>query len=370
MANAIARDGTDAAQRVRALCMRAEVETELGAFAAARETAIRARSLIIDASDDKLRNELESTCDLVEFETAHCQGEPVSEGPRGVLIDRLRRHRDRPGVAVLLVRALVGEASLLFERDRAAAALSAIEEAASLVKRHGLNGTRLAVDVEIRASGIRALQADRVASALGDAAKIVEMGHRSRDVRTLRLGMQMMSAHLLTLGRLEESRRFAVDALALIDLFGSPLDRSIVLSNLARIDVHRGDAVQALRWIEMAGGNACHAFSITQALAISYAEALVLVEQPDRAVVMARSLGNRLWDWPRLAGRAKLAEATALSALRREREARDCSEQAVAFSHGTAGPLLHLRALDLNVRLTGDARSRATLRELQEALSA
>jgi len=57
-------------------------------------------------------------------------------------------------------------------------------------------------------------------------------------------------------------------------------------------------------------------------------------------------------EWPRLFDAAKLAEATALSSLKQEREARARSEEAVELSRGTAGPLLHLRALDLNVKLT------------------
>jgi hypothetical protein len=74
-------------------------------------------------------------------------------------------------------------------------------------------------------------------------------------------------------------------------------------------------------------------------------------------------------EWPRLLGRAKLAEATALSALAREAEARRCSAQAVELSHGNGGPLLELRALDLNVRLTGSPKSLHALRELQAALN-
>jgi hypothetical protein len=372
LAIAVARDSNDAAQRVRAFCTLAELEIELGSFANARGTALQARSMVADIADDRTKSLLGATCDLVEFEAAHCQGEPAAALDRSLAIDRLRQHCQRQDrlFASLLVKALVQEASILFERDQAARAYSIIEEASSVVARNRLGDTRLAVDVAIRVSGIRALHADQVSSALDETAKIVERGNRTRDVRTLRLGMQMMSAHLLTLGRLEEARHFALEARTLIELFGSTLDRLVVLSNLARIDISRGDGTQALGWIGLARGLSCDAFSITQALAISHAEALVLIEQPERAAAMARALGDRVGEWPRLLGRAKLAEATALSALMREREARACSEEAVAFSRGTAGPLLHLRALDLNVKLTGNAGSKAALRDLQAALSA
>jgi hypothetical protein len=356
LAIAVARDSNDAAQRVRAFCTLAELEIELGSFANARGTALQARSMVADIADDRTKSLLGATCDLVEFEAAHCQGEPAAALDRSLAIDRLRQHCQRQ--------------DRLFERDQAARAYSIIEEASSVVARNRLGDTRLAVDVAIRVSGIRALHADQVSSALDETAKIVERGNRTRDVRTLRLGMQMMSAHLLTLGRLEEARHFALEARTLIELFGSTLDRLVVLSNLARIDISRGDGTQALGWIGLARGLSCDAFSITQALAISHAEALVLIEQPERAAAMARALGDRVGEWPRLLGRAKLAEATALSALMREREARACSEEAVAFSRGTAGPLLHLRALDLNVKLTGNAGSKAALRDLQAALSA
>ncbi|HEY5022212.1 MAG TPA: hypothetical protein VII30_06960, partial [Gemmatimonadaceae bacterium] len=92
-------------------------------------------------------------------------------------------------------------------------------------------------------------------------------------------------------------------------------------------------------------------------------------EQPSRAAEMAHSLGVRVRDWPRLLGRAKLAEATALAALNREREARAYSEEAVELSRGAGGPLLHLRALDLHVKLGGNSASRAALRGLQAALN-
>jgi hypothetical protein len=370
LAIALARDSSDALHRIRALCLRAELEIELGSFVRARDTTTQTRSIVADIADDRARSLFEATCDLIEFEAAHCQGELANTSARRLVIDHLRRHcyAHDPQCAGLLVKALVGEASILFERDQAASALAVIEEASSVMARNSLGDSRLAVDVAIRGSGIRALHAEQVSSALDETAKIVEIGNRRRDMRTLRLGMQMMAAHLLTLGRLEEARHFALEAWALIDLFGSTLDRLIVLSNLARIDIHRREGNEALRWIDMANGLSCDAFSIMQALAISQAEALVLTAQPERAAVMARSVGNRVRKWPRLLGRAKLAEATALSAMKREREARACSEEAVEFSRGTAGPLLHLRALDLNVKLTGNTGSRAALRELQAAL--
>ena len=368
LAVAAARDGSDAAQRIQALCLQAELETESGSFPKSRSTVAEARSLLGDATGGRVRGLLGATCDLVEFEASHCQGETPGNAAREVLVERLRRHSADRGYAILLVKALVAEASILFQCDEGARALDVITEASSVVAHHGLAGTRLAVDLEIRASGVRALQPDQVSSALEETSKLVDIGKRKGDVRTLRLGMQMMAAHLLTVGRVEEARLFASEAWALIDLFGSALDRLIVLSNLARIEIHAGDGMAALRWIAMAGELHCDAFSITQALAISHAEALELLGQADRAVVMSRSLSSRVAKWPRLLGRAKLAEATALSSLRCEPEARARSEEAVEFSRGTAGPLLHMRALDLNVKLTGNAGSRAALRELQAAL--
>jgi len=362
----------ESAAAIRALCLRAELETESGSFASARVTADRARAHLPAVADGRTRLLLAAECDLVEFEAAHCQGAPAQAARRDALIRQLRRSygsRDRD-YAALLVKALIEEASILFEQDESTHALDSIEEAASLVARERLEDTRLAVDVKIRASGIHALRADRVSMALDETVDIVEMGRRSGDVRTLRVGMQMMSAHLLTLGRLDEARHYALEAWTLIDLFGSALDRVIVLSNLARIDIHRRDGAAALRWIQMARELSCDAFSITQALAISEAEALVLTNSPERAARMARRLSVRVRDWPRLQGRAKLAEAIALSALGREHDARECSDGAVELSRGTGGPLLQLRALELNVRLTGSAPSRAALRDLQTALGA
>ena len=370
-AAALARDSDDATQAIRALCIRAELEIQLGAFAEVQTTTARARALLADVTDDGLRHILEANCDLVDFEAAHCQGAPAAASARGVLTERLRHDyaRDRR-YAETLVKALVAEASIQFERDEGTRALATIDEAAAIIAPMRFAGTRLAVDVAIRASGIRAVRADQVSIALGEMSELVEMGSRTGDVRSLRVGMQMMAAHLLTLGRLEEAKRFALEAWALIDLFGSALDRVIVLSNLARIDIHRRDGKEALRWISLARGASCDAFSITQALAISEAEALVLIGQPERAAGMAHVLSDRVANWPRLLGRAKLAEATALSTLKREREARECSEEAVEFSRGTAGPLLHLRALDLNLKLGGSSASRAALRDLKAALNA
>jgi hypothetical protein len=369
VASVVARNG-DAGDAIRALCLRAELETELGSFGHARRSAEEARTLLREIADGRLRSLLGAECDVVEFEAAHCQGAPVSRERRALLIERLRRcygSRDRE-YAALLVKALTEEASILFERGDSARAVQSIEEASSIVSRERLADTRLAVDVKIRASGIHALQADRVSTALLETAEIVETGRRCGDIRTLRVGMQMMSAHLLTLGRFEEAKHYALESWTLIDLFGSMLDRVIVLSNLARVDIHRRDGHAALAWIRMAQGLSCDAFSITQALAISEAEALVLIDQAARAVEMTRALTARVRDWPRLEGRAKLAETVALSALGWERDARECSDQAVELSRGTGGPLLHLRALELNVKLTGNAGSRAALRDLEAAL--
>jgi predicted DNA-binding protein (UPF0251 family) len=370
VAFALAHDSGDAARAIRALCLCSELQIEIGSFAEARSTTEQARALLADIADSRVKNFLSATCDLVEFEVAHCLGRPAAVSVRHRLIESLRHdysYDDR--CAETLVKALIEEASILFEQGDDARSLAIIEEASSIVACERLAGTRLAVDVAIRASGIRALRADQVSRALEETAKIVEAGSRNGDVRSLRVGMQMMSAHLLTLGRFDEAKHFALEAWALIDLFGSTLDRLIVFSNLARIDIHRRDGNAALGWINAARALPCDPFSISQALAISEAEALALLEQPGRAAEMAHSLGVRVRDWPRLLGRAKFAEATALVALNRKREARAYSEEAVELSRGAGGPLLHLRALDLNVKLGGNSASRAALRGLQAALN-
>lgn len=371
VASVVARDA-DAADAIRMLCLRAELEIELGSFGDAVGSAREARALLSRVDDARRHSLLAAECGLVEFEAAHCQGAPAARQRRAVLVDDLRRSygaRDRE-YGALLVKALIEEASILFEQDDSARALAAIDEASSIVARERLADTRLAVDVKIRASGIHAVRADRVATALDETVEIVEMGRRCGDIRTVRLGMQMMAAHLLTLGRFEEARHYALEARTLIDLFGSALDRAIVLSNLARIDIHRRDGAGALGWIVMARALSCDAFSITQALAISEAEALVLLGRPHRAAEMTSVLNARVREWPRLQGRAKLAEAIALAALGQDRRARECSDQAVELSRGTGGPLLQMRALDLNVQLTRSAASRAALRDLQSALHA
>ncbi len=366
---ATARDSSDAVRAVRALCLCAELQTELGSFAEARSTTERARALLSDVADNRSKDICDANCDLAEFEAAHCQGKPAVPSARNLLIERLRCGYSQDNrYTETLVKALIEEASILFDQDDHVRSLAIIEEASAIVARERLSGTRLAVDVAIRVSGIRALRADQVHSALEETAKIVDVGGRNRDVRSLRIGMQMMSAHLLTLGRFEEAKHFALEACALIDLFGSTLDRLIVRSNLARIEIHRRDGIAALGWIEAARALPCSPFSISQALAISEAEALVLLGQPGRAAELAHSLGVRVRNWPRLLGRAKFAEATALAALNRGREARASSAEAVELSRGAGGPLLHLRALDLYVKLDGNAASRAALRDLQAVL--
>jgi hypothetical protein len=369
MADVLARNASPA-DSIRALCLKAEMEIESGRFAEANESLARARNLLADVGDSRLTSLLRAGCDVAEFEAAHCSGAPADAGRRTALIEGLRREYGGADgeFAPLLVQALIGEGSLRFGQGDAGGALVLIEEALGIVTHEGLDGSPLAVDATIRASGIRALRADHVTAALDQAGRIAEAGARRGDVRAMRVGMQMMAAHLLTLGRLDEAKHYALEASALIDLFGSPLDRAIVLSNLARIDIHRRDGAAALRWIRTARAMPSTAFPIAQALAISEAEALVLVDRAQPAMELVRATHDRVRDWPRLLGRAKLAEALALSALERRTEARLCSFQAVELSHGSCGPLLELRALDLNVRLTGDAHSLHALRELQGAL--
>ncbi len=367
---AFARDSAEAAPAIRALCLCADLQTELGEFAETHHTIARARALLPAITDNRLQDILGANCDLVELEAAHCQGTPGVASGRSVLIEHLRYgySRDRR-YTEMLVRALVEQASILFDQGDDVHSLQIIEEASSIVARERLANTRLAVDVAIRSSGIRALRADQVSRALEETSKIVEAGSRNRDVRSLRLGMQMMSAHLLTLGRFEEAKHFALESWGLIDLFGSRLDRLIVLSNLARIEIHRRDGSAALGWIKTARALRCEPFSISQALAISEAEALALLGQPDRAAEMAHSSGIRVRSWPRLLGRAKLAEATALAALNRTSEARAQSKEAVELSRLAGGPLLHLRSLSLYIKLGGDSASRAALQDLRASLN-
>ena len=371
MASRLAREAA-APEALRALCTRADLENELGSFADARRTLRQARALLPHVADPDLRALLGMHCDAVDFEATHCQGHPESDASRRALIDTLRTYGGpyRRDYAALLVKALVEEASICFERGEATRALETIGEAGALVAREPLTDSRLAVNVKIRSSGIRALWPDQVGLALEESREIVETGRRSADAHSLRVGMQMTSAHLLTLGRLDDAKRYALEARALIDLFGSTLDRVIVLSNLARIDILRRDGAEALRWIRMARKLPCAAFTIANALAISEAEALVLVDQTDRAVGMARALSARMDDWPRLLGRAKLAEAISLAAAGSEREARVCSDQAVELSRLDGSPLAQVRALELNARLTGSRASRAALQDLRLALNA
>jgi predicted DNA-binding protein (UPF0251 family) len=370
VARALARDSGDARYAIRALCVCAELQTELGLFAEARCTSAQARTLLAKVDDDRVKSVLSANCDLVEFEAAHCQGRPATASARDLLNERLRYDYSQDDrYAETLVKALIEESSVLFEQGDDVRSLAIIEEASSVVAREKLAGTRLAVDVAIRASGLRALRADQVSAALEETASIADVSSRKGDAWSLRVGMQMMSAHLLTLGRFEEAKHFALEAWALIDLFGSTLDRLIVYSNLARIDIHRQDGGAALEWIKAARALPCDPFSISRALAISEAEASNLLGQSGRAAAMAHALSENVRDWPRLLGRAKLAEATALAALNRKREARAYSEEAVELSRGAGGPLLHVRALDLLVKLGGKSASRADLRGLQAALS-
>jgi tetratricopeptide (TPR) repeat protein len=359
------------AEAVDVLCLRAELETECGDFPAAQETTAQARALLPRIAENRLRDLLTIACDLADFESGHCAGRPASAALRDGRLAELRvRHASGDhDYGSPLVRALVAEASLLFAQGDEFRALALIEEASALVRREPSIDARLAVDVQVRISGLHALRPDALSAALEEAARIVDAGMRWRDARTLRLGLQSASAHLLTLGRLDEAKEYALQALWLIDFFGGPLDRVIVLSNLARIDVHRRDGAQALRWIGLARSAGCDAFPITQAIAISEAEALALVDQPGRAVDAARAAADRVHDWPRLHARAKLAEAIALSTVASSREAMWCSNEAVELARVAGGPLVELRALDLNVKLTGDARSKRALRDLRAALS-
>jgi uncharacterized protein YjiS (DUF1127 family) len=362
--------GAGAVEAIELLCLRAELETESGRFEFARESTREARALLPQVGDARLLDLFSLACDLEDFESAHCRGTPAEQASREDCLARLRARAggDRP-YASLLVKALIGEASLLFGRGHELHALRLIEEAAALVRREPLVDTRLAIDVQVRVSGLHATRPDGLSGALEEAARIVDAGMHWRDARTLRLGLQTMSAHLLTLGRLDEAKEYALQARALIELFGSALDRAIVLSNLARIEIFQRDGGRALEWVALARETGCDAFPITQAVAISEAEALALVDQPGRALDAARRAGARVAEWPRLHARAKLAEAIALSALSSSREAQRCSSEAVELSRVAGGPLVELRALDLNVKLTGNAASQRALRDLRAALA-
>jgi predicted DNA-binding protein (UPF0251 family) len=356
-------------EAIELLCLRAELETESGDFESAQRSIREARALLPEVDDERSSDLFALACDIEEFETGHCRGTPAEPAARELCLARLRAHAggDR-AYASLLVKALIGEASLLFGRSDESHARALIEEAAGVVRREPLVDARLAIDVKVRVSGLHAAHPQGLSAALEEAAGIVDAGMHWRDARTLRLGLQTTSAHLLTLGRHEEAKEYALQARALIELFGSALDRTIVLSNLACIEIHRRDGVQALHWIGLARENTCDAFPITQAIAISEAEALALVDQPRRALSAARSAGARVQAWPRLHARAKLAEAIALAALAPGPQAQCCSSEAVELSRIAGGPLVELRALDLNVKLTGNRASQSALNDLRAAL--
>jgi hypothetical protein len=367
MADVLARTG-DREDAARALCLRAELEIENGAFAAARDTAAKARRMV-DNADAQLRETVGAECELADYEAAYCLGSPESPDLRRASIARLRRRIERgnPALASTLIKALIQETSLQFGQGDVAAAQAAVDEAGALTRRFPSSDRRLGVDVRVRASGLKALHADCVGAALDDARCIAEDSARQGDIRGLRLGLQAISSHLLTLGQPDDAKREALEAWALIDLFGSELDRLVVLSSLARIDVHRSDGLGALQWIELADRSSCDAFTVRQALAVSRAEAFALTGRLQPAIDLAREVQARSQRWPRVIGRAKVAEAMALSRLQRGAEARRCSERAIELSRDT-GPLLELRALDCNVRLTGNPRSLHSLRTLQAAL--
>jgi hypothetical protein len=367
MADTLARTG-DRDDAARALVLRAELEIESGAFAAARRTAAQAKR-IVDGAAKPMREAVSAECELADYEAAYCLGTPEAPELRRTSIATLRKRVERGNatLASVLVKALIQETSLQFGQGDVAAAQSAVDEAAGLARRFPLADRRLAVDVRVRACGLKALHADCVGGALDDARGITADAARQGDIRGLRLGLQAMSSHLLTLGRLDEAKHQALEAWALIDLFGSELDRLVVLSSLARIDVHRCDGASALEWIALADRLQCDAFTVRQALAVSRAEAFALTGRFQPAVDLARAVQARSQRWPRVIGRAKLAEAMALSSLQRGAEALHCSERAIELSRD-AGPLLELHALDFNVRLTGNPRSLHSLRTLQAAL--
>jgi len=370
LASTLARHA-DAREAIRALCLRAEVELELGTFAAASSSVEHARRAIPHVVDEGSRRLFAARCDLLECEAAHGGGQPWPEARRNAALEARRRDY-RAGdsrAAVILAKALVEEASLRFERADDAA-LPTIEEALTVVEDARVDDVRLLIDVRVRSSGIRALRAQHTKAALDEAQQIVAFAERSGDVRGLRAGTQMVAGHLLTLDRLEEAKRFALDALYLVDIFGSSLDRVIVLSNLARIDVHRRDGAAALRWIRAARAIPSDAFTIVQALAITEIEALVLLARAPQAMARARGLEPRVRAWSRLTGRLKLAQAVALEALGAANEARRASAEAVEHATAQGSPLLRRRALELDVKLSGNSASRRTLRELQAALSA
>ncbi|HEY5426605.1 MAG TPA: hypothetical protein VIJ77_08660, partial [Candidatus Tumulicola sp.] len=143
VASAVAHDA-DAPDAIRVLCLRAELEIESGSFAQARLTAGEARILLAHIDDARLGGLLGAQCDLVEFEAAHCQGAPAVPDRRSSLIDELRRSygpQDRE-YAALLVKALIEEASMLFEQNDSTRALASIEEASSIVAHERLSDTR------------------------------------------------------------------------------------------------------------------------------------------------------------------------------------------------------------------------------------
>ena len=188
--------GAGAVEAIELLCLRAELETESGRFEFARESTREARALLPQVGDARLLDLFSLACDVEDFESAHCLGTPAAPAAREACLRRLRSRAggDRP-YASLLVKALIGEASLLFGRGDETHALGLIEEAAELVRHEPLVDTRLAIDVQVRVSGLHAVRPDGLSGALEEAARIVDAGMHWRDARTLRLGLQTMSAH-------------------------------------------------------------------------------------------------------------------------------------------------------------------------------
>ena len=369
-ASSIARS-LDAEGAVEALCLRAEIENEVGAFDRAAAGARSAKALLKHISQPDIRRFWAAHCDLTFFEATHNATGADWSARRARLLQGFRAHGgSEPRRSRVLLKALVQEASELFERDRLRQAAAAIDDALRFIPAAQTIDRRLAVEARIRASGIHALDPQRVATELNTCAELAEAGRRECDPYMLRVGMQMMSAHFFSLGRLGEARNYAIESQALIELFGTSVDRLIVLSNLARIDVHRGDGAGALSWVALAEDIDVQAPAIRTALQISQAEALVLVSDLERAAPLSRDLDSAMQRWPRLQGRAKLARAAVQAALGQHHDAARLSDEAVELSKGTGGIPLQLRALALNVKLTGNRRSRHTLRELQSALSA
>ena len=290
LAAAAARDGSDAAQRIQALCVQAELETEAGIVAKSRCTVAEARSLLVDVAGGRVRGLLGAICDIVEFEASHCQGETPSDA-----LEKSSSNACGGAPSIEATRSCSSEPWSAnvdpFQCDEGARALDAITEAsfrcyASRARRHADRPSIL----RFGPPGARASSGSSLVSPRRDMRRSSTSAGEKVTRGRCAWACQMMAAHLLTLGRIEElvclHRKLGVDR----SLRKHPRSPDRAFEPRANRNCHRGDGMAALRWVAMADDLHCDAFSITQASAISHAEALQLLGQADRAAVLYESL--------------------------------------------------------------------------------